>query len=189
MVDTCTPVVKPDDVRDLGSVEIGALRKLVERVSDPAWAHLDEGKENDFFCFHHTKHIIFRFIPSNRDPAEAYATPAWAIWQPFLMPIMNEVTRHYDYPDPAIPKAMLARLEAGQIIDRHVDGAGSNLVTHKIHVPIITNPGALFIVNDQAFHLEAGRAYEVNNIVPHAAQNDGDEDRIHLIFEIWGGAE
>lgn len=189
MTTICMPVAKPDDFRDLGPVDVGALRTLVERISDQAWARFDEGKENDYFCFHHTKHIVFRFIHQNRDPADFYDTPAWAVWSPILMPVMHDVVRVYGFSAPVFPKAMLARLEAGQKIDRHVDGKGSHLLTHKIHVPLATNPDATMVVNDRALHMELGRAYEVNNIAPHSVHNDGSTDRIHLIFEVCEGPD
>ena len=98
---------------------------------------------------------------------------------------MDAVVAPYGYTKPAYPKAMLARLAAGHIIDSHVDGAGSNLHTHKIHIPIQTNLGAIFYVNKVPHHLEEGMAYEVNNIVPHAVENFGQTDRIHFIFEVF----
>ena len=83
---------------------------------------------------------------------------------------------------------MLARLAKGGVIEKHVDGAGSNLLTHKIHVPLVTNEKVWFEVGSTVFHLEPGLAYELNNIRPHGVRNDGDHDRIHLIFEIMDRA-
>ena len=80
---------------------------------------------------------------------------------------------------------MLAKLQPGQIIDRHIDKQKSNFITHKIHIPIQTNPEAKFCVKDKSFHLQEGYAYEVNNIVSHGAENNGKQPRIHLIFEIF----
>ena len=92
---------------------------------------------------------------------------------------------------PAIAAAIdaaAARLAAGGTIAPHTDGAGSNLVTHKIHVPLITNPDALFLAGGVWTHLEAGQAYEVNNIGRHGVVNRGAQDRIHLIFEVYDAA-
>ncbi len=179
------PVVKPDAVRPLGPVDAAPLRALIDRFSERMWNVEDSRKENDFFCFHHTRHVVLRFTRGNRDPRDNYASPAWDVFSPILLPIMEQVIEPYGFRAPAFPKAMFARLEAGQAIDRHVDGAGSNLVTHKIHIPVYTNPDAVFAVNDEPYHLEAGQAYEVNNIAPHAAVNRGTEDRIHFIFEVY----
>lgn len=35
------------------------------------------------------------------------------------------------------------------------------------------------------YHLPEGEAAEVNNMGVHAVKNDGDTDRIHLIFEYF----
>lgn len=181
-------VKKPANVRDLGAVESDRLALLAARVSETTWSREDEDKENDFEVFHHTRHIIFRFIAGNRDPQEFYTNPAWDAWRSVLEPVMEQAVEPYGFEEPVFAKAMLARLQAGQVIDPHYDGAGSNERCHKIHVPLITNAGAKFLVRDEQFHLEAGRAYEVNNIVSHGAANHGEEDRIHFIFEVFEGA-
>lgn len=181
-------VEKPATVRDLGPVDAAGLRDMVLRLSDASWQQEDARKENTFPMFHHTRHMIFRFTPGNRDAEEFYDTPAWAVWRGLLQPVMDTAIAPYGFADPVFPKAMLARLEVGQVIDRHVDGAGSNLRTHKIHVPLVTNPGALFQSGDEFIHLAYGRAWEVNNIRPHGGVNRGDADRIHFIFEVFDAA-
>lgn len=183
-----TKVKKPENILELGAVDISSIQHLVERISEKVWNLENEGKENDFDCFHHTRHIIFRFIEGMRDHRRFYSNPIWDFWQHQLLPVMNKVIIPYNFQKPVFPKAMLARLAAGAVIDRHRDGAGSNLYTHKIHIPIRTNEKAHLIINDKPFHLREGFAYEVNNIVPHAAENLGTEDRIHLIFEVFDEA-
>lgn len=182
-------VRKPVSYRDLGPVDIGALTPLVSRISENAWDAENARKENAFAVFHHTRHLVFRFTPGNRTPLDFYSTPAWDVWSARLLPIMHEAIRAYGFVAPEFPKVMLARLEAGQVIDPHRDGAGSNLLTHKIHVPLQTNPGALFSAGGKVRHLALGCAYEVNNIATHSARNDGSEDRIHLIFEVFDSAQ
>ena len=56
-----------------------------------------------------------------------------------------------------------------------MDGGGSHPFTHKIHVPLETNPAAVLHVDGEDFHLAAGRAWEVNNLVPHGAFNGGGD--------------
>lgn len=182
------PVRKTASFRDLGPVDIGALAPLVARISDDTWQAEDARKENDFAVFHHTRHIVFRFTPGNRTPLDFYSTPAWTVWSPVLLPIMRAAIRDYAFVSPEFPKAMLARLEAGHVIDPHRDGAGSNLLTHRIHIPVQTNPGALFCAGGEVRHLALGQAYEVNNIGEHSARNDGAQDRIHFIFEVFENA-
>ena len=181
-------VEKPDLVRHLGAVDVDALRASVGRLSEKVWRQEDAAKENDYFCFTHTRHIVFRFIPGNRMPLHYYSTPIWAVWQRWLLPVMAQAAAPYGYTEPVYPKAMLARLAAGHGIDRHVDGEGSHPLTHRIHVPLQTNPQATMTVDGTDFHLEYGHAFEVNNLVPHSVFNGGEGDRIHFIFEVFEGA-
>ena len=157
------------------------------RLSEKVWRQEDAIKENAYFCFTHTSPIIFRFIPGNRTPLRFYSNPIWEVWQPWLLPIMTRAAAWYGYAEPVYPKAMLARLAAGHGIDPHEDAEPSNPLVHKIHVPLQTNPRALLTIDGHALHLEAGHAWEVNNLVPHAAFNGGAQDRIHFIFEVYEG--
>ena len=181
-------VDKPARVRPLCAVDAETLRRHVARLSETVWRQEDGAKENDFSCFHHTRHVIFRFIAGNRDPRRFYSQPVWAVWGRMLLPVMAAAAAPYGYAAPVYPKVMLARLEAGHGIDLHVDGGGSHPFTHKVHVPLETNPWAVLRVDGGDFHLDFGHAYEVNNLVPHGALNRGERDRIHLIFEVFEGA-
>src|SRR5262245_61912152 len=155
------PVSKPESIRELGVVDITAVKDLVGRLSESVWNQHDEVKENQFECFHDTKHIIFRFINGMRDHRRFYSNPIWPVWQPHLLPLMNRAIEPYAFRQPVFPKVMLARLAAGASIDRHVDGGGSNLFTHKIHVPIQSAEQAVMLINDEPFHLLEGHVYEV----------------------------
>jgi hypothetical protein len=182
------PVVKPEFLRELCQVDTCELTALVQRTSETFWNLEDSRKENRFSVFHDTRHIVFRFIDGNRDHRVFYSNPIWEIWRRFLLPVMDAAAHPYGFRSPAFPKVMLARLSGGSVVDRHTDGAGSNLYTHKIHIPIQTNDQAWVTVRDRRFHLEPGLAYELNNIAPHGAENRGQADRIHLIFEVCESA-
>ena len=180
-------VAKPAVARYLGPVDVAPLQACIGRLSEKVWRQEDAIKENAFFCFTHTSHIVFRFIAGNRTPPIFYSNPIWEVWQAWLLPIMTRAAAAYGYAAPVYPKAILARLAAGHGIDPHRDAEPSHPFVHKIHVPLQTNPRALLIIDDHALHLEVGHAWEVNNLVPHAAFNGGAQDRIHFIFEVYGG--
>lgn len=188
MIDSMIPVAKPEFLTELGKVDVDRLKRLVAGVSESVWDAEDARKENRFEVFHHTRHIIFRFIAGMRDHRQFYSTPIWSAWQGHLQPVMHSAIEAFGFTQPVFPKVMLARLAAGAVIDRHVDGAGSNLFTHKIHVPLQTSAEARMFIRDRAFHLQEGCVYEVNNLVPHAVENLGAMDRIHLIFEVFDAA-
>jgi len=55
----------------------------------------------------------------------------------------------------------------------------------RIHIPLVTNPGSLFIVNHHAPHLPAdGSVYFTDTRGYHTALNGGLEDRIHIVAAI-----
>ena len=52
----------------------------------------------------------------------------------------------------------------------------------RLHIPIITNPGCLMVIEDTAKHLPAdGSVWITNNIKYHNAFNGGEENRVHLV--------
>lgn len=183
-------VSKPKRVRHLGPVDVDAIVARLERLSNTAWASEDVVKPNDFQCFRGTtQHIILRF-PNGREDVRQYADrPGWHIWKDLLHPLMEDVSKAYEFRKPVYSKAMFARLAAGKSIAPHIDLAEINRRCHKIHVPLITSSDARLFIEGDEFHLPLGEAYEVNNVVSHWVANDGDQDRIHFIFEVSEGAQ
>ena len=52
----------------------------------------------------------------------------------------------------------------------------------RLHIPIITNPGCLMVIDNVAKHLPAdGSVWITNNTKYHNAFNGGEENRIHLV--------
>ena len=52
----------------------------------------------------------------------------------------------------------------------------------RLHIPIITNPGCIMVIEEIAKHLPAdGSAWITNNVKYHNFFNGGEEDRIHLV--------
>ncbi|MEI9803389.1 MAG: aspartyl/asparaginyl beta-hydroxylase domain-containing protein [Pseudolabrys sp.] len=158
-----TPVVKPEHFREICTVDICSLLRDVRGIGDAEWDVENEKKENNFSCFRQTRHIIGRF--NNGPHPEGYhATAFWERWSDHLVPVMRTVAAHYDLAEADYSKVMLARLAAGGKVDSHSDIGVSNHLTHKIHVPLVTNKNVWFQVGGERFQLETGKAYELNNI-------------------------
>ena len=52
----------------------------------------------------------------------------------------------------------------------------------RLHIPIITNPGAIMVVDHVAKHMPAdGSVWITNNTKYHNFFNGGEENRIHLV--------
>lgn len=181
-------VVLPRTVRDLGPVDIGPFLALADRFSERYWEAENASKDNNYEVFHHTQHVILRFLENADDAWSSYSRPAWTVVAPALEAELLRIVEPYGFADPHFPKAMFARLAAGAEIDRHRDEAAANYVTHKIHVPLRSHPDVQFEVHGEFFHLAPGRAYEVNNVRPHGVRNPSPLPRLHFIFEVFDGA-
>ena len=55
----------------------------------------------------------------------------------------------------------------------------------RLHIPIITNPGAHMVIEEVNHHLPAdGSVWITNNTRYHNAFNGGEEDRVHLVATV-----
>lgn len=52
----------------------------------------------------------------------------------------------------------------------------------RIHIPIVTNPGSIMVVNNHCSHMPAdGYVYFTDTRAYHMAVNGGEQDRVHLV--------
>ena len=176
---------KTTSIRQLGRVDIAALREAVLAIPEAVWDAENADKPNKFDALDATRHIIFRFVTRLRDWRESYDLPLWAEWRPLIEPVLQAATAPYGYARGDFPRVMLARMAPGGIIKPHRDTNPAAKWPHKIHVPLVTNDRVAFYVGGTAHHFAEGEAVEVNNMGMHAVENRGDSDRIHLIFEYF----
>ena len=175
-------VEKPARARLLGAVDVSALRAHVERLSEKAWR-----RESGNLRSAHTQHIVLRFIDDDRTPLDFCSKqPTWTIWRRLLLPVMAQVAARYGFAEPCYPAALLARFGAGQ--PARVDGGRCHPLTHRIHVPLRSDPRALVTVDGADFPLETGHAWEINNLLPHGVSNRGGGGCVHLVFDVFEGA-
>ena len=176
---------KTTSIRRLGPVDIAALKAAVLAIPEAVWDAENAGKPNRFEALDRTRHIVFRFVDSVRDWRGSHDRPAWAEWRALIEPVLQRAVAPYAYANGAFPRVMLARMAAGGEIKPHRDANAAAKWPHKIHVPLLTNDRVTFYVDGVGYHLPEGEAAEVNNMGVHAVKNDGDSDRIHLIFEYY----
>lgn len=176
---------KTPGVRQLGTIDISAVRQVLLAVPDEVWAREDRSKPNKFGVLDETRHIVFRFIDDARDWRKSHDRPAFRPWRALLEPVLEQAVRTYGYERGAFPRVMLARMAPGGVIHPHVDANPAARWPHKIHVPLTTNPAVVCFFGGEERHFTEGQAVEVNNLGPHWVRNNGDTDRIHLIFEYY----
>jgi hypothetical protein len=61
---------------------------------------------------------------------------------------------------------------------------GSVALSTRFHLPIVTNPQAEVILDGWVYHLAAGMVYLVNHGCVHSARNGGNQNRIHLVWDM-----
>jgi len=107
--------------------------------------------------------------------------PNWEEFELRTDPIVQQIVALF--PGCNAIKRALTTIHPGDFVPPHTDTLPPGWVT-RIHVPLVSNPKAEFIVNDVVYHLEPGLAYQVNIDAPHAVKNGGDCSRIHFMFDI-----
>merc|ERR1712224_449082 len=77
------------------------------------------------------------------------ATKGWFDFLPALKPLFELVREQYNYSDPRLWKAMLARLPAGKSITTHSDMAPVLFFPHRVHWVLRTNPKVKTLVEGE----------------------------------------
>ena len=119
---------------------------------------------------------------------------AYRVFEPLLMKtyfkqVYDTLSKHYK-----LGRVRILKLDSRASLSYHRDPEA------RLHIPIITNPGALMVVDKEAYHMKSdGSVYYVDTTQYHTALNGGDEPRVHLVatildenkeeelYEIFGG--
>lgn len=176
---------KTTSFRELGPVDITALKAAVADITEGQWGAENSTKPNKFDALDKTEHIIFRFVQSLQDWRQSFDGTLWPEWRAKLEPVLAAAVAPLGYARGVFPRVMLARMAPGGVILPHQDAMPAAKWPHKIHVPLFTNKDVIFRCGDEYRHLKEGVAVEVNNMGVHAVKNEGDAHRTHLIFEYY----
>lgn len=82
-------------------------------------------------------------------------------------------------------RARILKLAAGTQSTWHVDGQPQTYSV-RLHIPIITNRQCFFNYENESFHMAAdggGYLVKVNRL--HMIHNKSNEDRFHLVMNVW----
>jgi quercetin dioxygenase-like cupin family protein len=170
-------------VRELGTVDSAALIQAVLAQEDAAWNE-DNYRQETYEVHRQTESIVLVFVDMDDWPKfEVRKEPGWDRLAAVAFPVMHDIIGRCYPPGGTIIRAMAAKLLAGAKITPHVDSHPSFHRSHRIHVPITTNPRVRFMIDGRPHQLKVGQAYEINNQKNHSVMNKGTEDRITFIFD------
>lgn len=169
--------------RDLGPVHCRGLCQAVQDLDDAAWTEKTYRQES-FNVHRSTQSIVLCFIDLDQWPSLVIAREVgWDHLGMSAEPVMERVIADSYEPGGVVIRAMAVRLPPGGRIEPHVDEHESLRVSHRIHLPLITNPRVRFYIDGVPHRFEPGRAIEVNNQLSHSVMNDGTTGRVHFIFD------
>lgn len=80
------------------------------------------------------------------------------------------------------PSAIFSMLKAGAHIGAHTGMHNTRLICH---LPLIVPSGCRFRVGNDVREWEEGKLLIFDDTIEHEAWNDGPEDRVVLVFDIW----
>lgn len=170
-------------VRELGPVDIGALKHAIQQQDDAAWQE-EQLRQESYEVHRQTQSIVLVFTTGSGWPEiEVSKEPGWDRLAEAAVPVMHGIIERCYPKGGTIIRAMAAKLLVGGKITPHRDSHPSFHHGHRIHVPITTNARVRFIIDGRPYRFEVGQAYELNNQLTHSVANKGNEDRINFIFD------
>ena len=176
----------------IGTLDIGHFKRLI--ASLPAQAWLDDTERQTKYEVHRQTQTIGLVYDYDFRHTNPTVRPPFKYFESALMPAVKFVAQYYDQtaegsalaaqfgPGYCI-RANLVRLNPGGTIDAHQDKNFSLAHSHRIHIPIITNPGVEFRVGDENRYLAEGEVVEINNRRMHSVSNNCDAARVHLLID------
>ena len=123
-------------------------------------------------------------------PPEAFARladPAWGNAAERCRPIAEALVAEH-FPGCCVSGVGLFVLAPGQMHPAHRDEQPPEWRT-RVHIPVLTNPDAVAIVDSGTLHLEVGVAYTFDTRQTHAVANRGTTPRVHLVFDVYRNPE
>jgi Aspartyl/Asparaginyl beta-hydroxylase len=169
-------------LRDLGPVAMEPLRDAILAQTEAAW--LENAHRQTSYEVHRATESIVLVFCDNAWPDLAVSKEAgWDLLAGTAVPVMHELIGRCYPAGGTVIRAMAAKLKAGGRITPHFDAHMTFRASHRIHVPITTNPRVRFMIDGRPFRFEVGQAYEINNQLTHSVMNSGAEDRITFIFD------
>lgn len=160
----------------IGKVDTSKIEECVNALTSEQWMEWDL-RQNRYKVHAATESYPFMFSEYGEKP-KLYNQDT-DIWKA-IRPLVNNLESFYNTKAAAI---VLVKLKPKTNIIPHTDG-GWFIDTHRIHIPIITDPKIVFVLDSEKFHLQAGNVYEINNVVEHSVINPTDIGRVHLMVDL-----
>ena len=79
----------------------------------------------------------------------------------------------------------LMKLEPGALIKEHSDQELSfEEGEARLHIPVKTNPGVIFLLQDERVIMQEGECWYLNLSLKHSVKNESGSERVHLVIDV-----
>jgi hypothetical protein len=104
----------------------------------------------------------------------------------FAFPALTSLHRLFHAFEPRVLNFRLNGLRTGSGLSPHEETIEhGDEVRLRFHLPIFTTPRASVLLDERKYRLAAGNIYFFNNGCVHAAQNEAEEPRFHLVWDMF----
>lgn len=86
--------------------------------------------------------------------------------------------------DALLSRGKIVSLPAGKRVYPHIDRGEYYRVRDRYHLVLRSTKGSWLKTGDEETRMQEGELWRFDNKQIHEAYNDGDEDRIHMIFDL-----
>ncbi|MEM6972366.1 MAG: aspartyl/asparaginyl beta-hydroxylase domain-containing protein [Pseudomonadota bacterium] len=100
---------------------------------------------------------------------------------PSFRALMERIAKDEDC---ELGRGKIVCLTAGKRVYPHIDRGAYYRLRGRYHLVLRSSAGSWMRAGDEEVRMREGELWWFDNDQMHEAQNDGDEDRIHLIFDM-----
>lgn len=177
----------------IGTLDVSSFKHLLDQLTQEHWRGDNTKCERRYEVHRQTQSIgiVYDYDFRHANPT---LQPSFKFFKPVLMPAVKMIAAHFDGTPEGISlakeygpgyciRANLVSLNPGGRIESHQDKNFSLTHSHRVHIPLVTNPLVRFDVGGEIRYLMEGEIIEINNRRTHSVVNESNSHRIHLIID------
>ena len=158
---------------------------LESRLRNHDWNKLHLGRQGPLsgsyvIYYHHFDDGSYQEILAKTNPFR-YDKDDVALRE-LTMPFLTQLQSFY--PDYRFVKGEISVCPGEEKQGMHRDPRVFHRFSHRIHIPLITNPSAKLQIGKNSWHLEKYGVYLFNNLRLHRSFNEGNDFRVHIILDM-----
>ena len=135
--------------------------------------------------------LLMRRVKPTRQGGNTFTHVTFDSWYDFkdlIDPLVQKVADYYNYEEAWCHQALLVNLPAHKKVYKHNDSRLIFQFMHRVHLPILTFPEVNFYsyYGDETTKvpMDTDVITEINNVALHEVENNSENGRIHLIFDV-----